>query len=189
MRGLLSLMLAIPFAVGCVMKTIDEDEDDDWDGLTGVWALHWDSAGAMFVTSCESNGVPDTYFSVPIHNIEIGLLFDNTVLVNVGGFPEEYPCDLGEGAQYIGACLDENPYSTRMEGELSTATSFTASKHYGGMNQSTTGSFSYTEWELEISGDITAGQLQGEANMRIIDGDENDECRSQVKQTYTAEAQ
>ena len=189
MRGLLSLMLAIPLTVGCVEEEDKTDTTDGGDALTGVWVLSWNSAGATFEASCPSNGFPDTYFSETIHHIEIRIMDDDAVVIDVGEFPEEYPCDLGTGAEYSDACLDENPYSTIMAGVLPAASSFTVSKRYGGMTESSDGSFSYTQWEFEISGELRAEQLHGEADMKIIDGDENEECRSQVKQIYTAEAQ
>jgi hypothetical protein len=188
MRSLLGLILMIPLTVGCMLKTSDdeeeeEEEEEDWGELTGVWELRWDSAGATHESSCSMDINSYAYFSEPILRIHIDLLSNNSLVVDVGELPQEYPCDLGESTMYFGTCLDENPSSTRMDGRLSTDTSFTADTTYGFSNGS-----EYGEWQFEMSGNITSGQLSGDADMKLTAGNETTECRIQIKQSFVGQA-
>ena len=186
MFRLLNLTYTALLLGGCFLQTSndrEEDEDEAWPQIEGSWGIEWQPYGFQYETSCLSNQLSNNYFTQSIGRMDIAALFDNTVVVEVDDFPEEIPCNLGSGAQYIGSCLDQEPYSTKMQGRMISGTSFTAQKSYGGMLGS-----EYIEWELELEGTRYQNQLEGSATMKIIEGDADGECRTQAKQAFTAPA-
>lgn len=185
MRHLFLFLIGLPLATSCMTQpSDDEDDSEDWSGLEGVWELKWDSNSLSFATSCDSITAQENIFYEPIHHIQINILFDDIVSVDVGEFPLEPPCDFDVPEDYIDACLDDNPYSTKMDGTLLFGSSFNASKAYGGMDAN-----QYIQWELEIQGEVQMGQLNGDADLKIIEGNADSECRTHYKQDFEGRGQ
>ena len=184
MRGLIKLMFVSLLSSSCIFQPTSDDADvagENQEMFEGSWFVTWGPSQLQFASSCTYPEPAGNYFSEPIPFMTTDAAVDGTLSVDVGGFPEEIPCDLGPDAQYIGSCLDDDPYSTTMMGDILFDGFFSAEKHYG-----VTEGTGYKEWLFQLTGTADSDTIQGEADMKIIDGMAGPECRIQMIQNYTA---